>query len=206
MPPKLKKDGTVDKRSLNKTGVVHARNKLREYVAKGKYLRGKNDDEYAIGLSDLDDDEVSVDSEEVVEVKEKEEPEPEVEEPKAAPQETELDGGKADDIEDIKPTENKQTDKPKLRRRARKIEIEIDDSSSESDSEDFQKYVKSYKTRRRRKKEEEINQLEQMSSIFAKYHAIQEQAPPPPPPPKPKPKLNHLTNMSDFMRMSILKF
>jgi hypothetical protein len=204
MPPKLKKDGTVDKRSLNKTGVAHARNKLREYVAKGKYLRGKHDDEYAIGLSDLDDDEVSVDSEEVVEVTEKEEPKPEPKATKATPQEPELEGGKTEDSEDVKPTENKQTDKPKLRRRARKIEIEIDDSSSESDSEDFQKYVKSYKTRRRRKKEDEINQLEQMSSIFERMHAIKEQ--PQPPPPKPKPKLDHLTNMSDFMRMSILKF
>ena len=44
MPPLKKKDGSVDKRSLNKDSAAKARAKLASYIAKGKAMREDPDE------------------------------------------------------------------------------------------------------------------------------------------------------------------
>ena len=202
MPPRTKKDGSVDKRSLNKDSAAKARAKLASYIAKGKAMRE-------------DDDEPE--PEPVPEVEPEPEPEPEpVPEPEPEPEPKVL--AHPDEFEPAKnPIESvevaveeernvKQSPKPKPRKR-RTLEIELSGSESESD-DDFEVYVNRYKPKKQRAKEkkqkQEFDELENLPSIYTQPTL---QAPPPIQRNSQRPPVvNQYTNMAELMKMNILHY
>jgi hypothetical protein len=199
MPPRTKKNGTIDKRSNSSAkNAENARAKLASYIAKGKAMRDE-------------DDEPEVEPE--VESEVEPEPEPEVE-PETEPE-------VLTHVDEFKPAKNpieseelvveekrnvKQSPKPKQRKR-RVMEIEISGSESESD-DDFEVYVNRYKPKKQRAKEkkqkEEFEELENLPSIYAQPTR---QAPPPLQRNSQRAAaVNQYTNMADLMKMNILHY
>jgi hypothetical protein len=170
MPPKTKKDGSLDKRANNAKNAANARAKLATYIAKGKALRDESDEEVQEEVEEVEEVEEEVEEEPEEEPEEVEE---EPEEIKVTIHEGEFKPVKLDENSVENGRSKKQSPKPK---KSRKIEIELSGSDSESD-EDFSNYVGKYKSRkvRQKEKEEQEQSLKQRQQQEAYENAMRNQ-------------------------------